>query len=231
MKRHWLTLIIVALSVVALAAWSGCGGDDSTDADGQAEDTITVSGPPATTGAASDFEARMAELENLEATVEVKQDGESMVIWSSKEDNWRWQDPNDEGSYVIYRGDENKLWIVDGDTASELPNTGAEGQLWWSKNPAAMITAFTEFSYGDIVDDVWEARFPMGTITIELKGPEGLPSKMTIEQEGETQVTEFVYTDVGSVPDELFELPSGVSVQSVPGLEDLENLGAEIPSR
>lgn len=153
-----------------------------------------------------------------------------MVIWSSKQGNWRWQDPNDESSYVIYNKDKDTLWVVEGNTAQELPATGAEGMAWWGQNPAALITAFTEMSYGDVVDDVWEAQFPMGTITIELKGPEGLPSKMTVEQDGDTEVMEFIYSDVGSVSDSLFELPANVSVQQMPDIEGMEDMGTGMPS-
>lgn len=227
MRRSWLTFMIVVLGVVVLVAWSGCGGDEEGETTSSAHEDDTATEAVSTGGGSGDqseFEQRLAELENLEATVTVIKDGETEVIWSSKQGNWRWQDPNNESSYVIYNKDKDVLWIVEGNTAQELPGTGAEGMAWWGQNPAALITAFTEFSYGDIVDDVWEAQFPMGKLTIELKGPEGLPSKMTVEQDDETQVLEFEYTDVGSVADSLFELSSNVTVQQMPDIEGIEGV-------
>lgn len=233
MKRNWLTLFVIVLGSIVLAAWAGCGGDDEGETTSVAQDdsaSTEASTTASSSGDQSEFEQRLADLEDVEATVTVIQDGVTEVIWSSKQGNWRWQDPNDESSYVIYNKDQDVIWIVDGDTAQELPGTGAEGMAWWGQNPAALITAFTEFSYGDIVDDVWEAQFPMGKITIELKGPEGLPSKMTVEQDDGTQVLEFEYTDVGSVPASLFELPAGVTAQQLPDIEGIENLGTGVPS-
>ncbi len=233
MKKHWRMIIIVALSAAALAVLAGCGGDDSsTTADDQAGDGGAASSAASgsSSGGDSDFERRLAELESMEATITVKSDGKVESIWTSKGTNWRWDDPEDENSYVIYRGDENKFWVVDGNTASEYSTGGSESQAWMGKNPAAMITAFTEFSFGDIKDDVWEARFPMGSITIEFKGPEGLPTKMTVDSDGDVQVVEFEYTNIGSVSDDLFELPSDVTVTVVPGLDDMQGMGVEMPS-
>lgn len=77
MKRSWLTMFVIALGVIALAIWSGCGGDDegettSVTQDDDSTEAATTSGH---TGNQSDFEERLSDLENLEATVEVIKDG------------------------------------------------------------------------------------------------------------------------------------------------------------
>jgi hypothetical protein len=232
------TPILAALAIMAAALLvlfsPGCGSNDTTTTEepsalDNGDQTSSVDEGTSTSTSdtgGSDLNTELSDLENLEATVEVKSNGETVVIWSQKKGSWRWEDPNDSTSYVIYNKDQDKLWVVNGDVAAESTGVGAEGQAWWGMSPAAMISTFSAFP-GAMNGDTLEINAPGGgSVKIEFKGPQGLPSKMTTEDAStnETEVIEFIYTNVGSVPSDMFELPANVTIQSMPDMQDLPNM-------
>jgi hypothetical protein len=224
MRRAAAFILILALCLFMAAGASACGVDENgtTGAStGATTSTATSTSAGAGTGSGSsgDLESQLSDLESLEATVTVTQNGEVDVIWSQKQGSWRWQDPNDETSYVIYNKQQDKLWIVDGDTATESTGVGSEGQAWWGMSPAALIKSFTMFP-GTRTGDTWEMSVPGGgSIKVEFKGPQGLPTRLEAKTPGDPdEVIEFAYKDVGNVSDDLFVLPAGVSVTAMPDI-------------
>jgi hypothetical protein len=180
-----LTLL---LAVVTLA---GCGG--------RAMVTRTFMATPT-----RDIDGIVSDLENIEATIEVSQNGRTTVIWSQKNGSWRWEDPDDPEHYVIYDGERGKAWEVRAGSASEI--TGTEG-VWKARSPASFLGRFRIF-IGSVTEDRVQFRYPLGKITIEFLGPRNLPSKMVMEEEGsETKILEYTYHDVGDVPDGMFSPP------------------------
>lgn len=148
-------------------------------------------------------------------TVEIVENGKSQGKWTQGSDgSWRYQ--GNDGTIFIYNATQKKSWLVNGNTAYESPVAEASYEAF---NPAMMLTAFSYLPQTGGSGDVREFGEPgQGKITIEFKGPNGLPSKVTeVDKQGKTTVTEFNYSDVGSVPESDFELPSGVSASTVPG--------------
>ncbi|GBE57840.1 hypothetical protein BMS3Abin01_00766 [bacterium BMS3Abin01] len=188
--------IVIVPVLLALMAWAGCGGQDTVTR------TYKATQP-------RDIESVLNDLDNLQATVEVSQNGQTIVTWSQKDGSWRWQDPDDPDHYVIYNADMGTAWEVQGGSASVV--TGTEG-LWKAKNPSSFMRNYT-LSSGPISGEKVEIKYPFGIITVEFLGPKNLPSKMVIEEEGvETKVLEYTYTDIDDVPDSMFELPPDVVI-------------------
>lgn len=237
-KNTPVAIMLAIILTLALSAGIGCGGngdDDNGDtaptetattADGDNGDDGADNGDTGGgTGGSEDFDEFLADLEDLEATITIIKDGETDVIWSQKQGSWRWEDPADETSYVIYNDTEGKMWTVSGDTAQELPGVDVGGQAWWGQSPAAVIAAFALFP-GTQSGDTWTMNVPGGgSLTIKLDGPEGLPTKVVIEEpDADDEVLEFEYTDVGNVSDDLFILPASVTVQAMPDIEGIDNI-------
>ena len=155
-KRSPLIIAATALTLMVMLAWAGCGGQDSgTTTEDNAATVAADTAEGTGSGTSSDFESQMSDLEDLEATVDVSQNGEMLVTWSQKDGSWRWQDPTDKSSYVIYNDIQDKLWIVDGDTATESSGVGAQGQSWWGMSPAAMIQRSEERRVGKECRSRW----------------------------------------------------------------------------
>jgi len=123
---------------------------------------------------------------------------------------------NDKASYMIYNDQQKKSWVVNGDTAVESSGADNPGT---SFNPATMLSAFAYLPSTNQSGDTWEFNLPgAGKLTMEFKGPEGLPSLMTQEDtSGKKTVTEFKYTNVGNVKASMFEMPGNVKMMSGPG--------------
>ncbi len=188
--------IIIVPILLALMSWAGCGGQDVV--------TRTFKATPP-----RDIKSVLNDFDNLEATIEVSQNGQTIVIWSQKNGNWRWQDPADPDHYVIYNASMGTAWEVQGGSASVI--TGTEG-LWKAKSPSSFMRNYALTS-GTITGKTIEIRYPFGMITFEFLGPKNLPSKMVIEEENvETKVLEYTYTNVDDVPDSMFELPPDVVI-------------------
>lgn len=212
MTKQFVTpVLLISASLVAILYGSGCGEEKKAEEEAPSQPYLTT--PQTGDSMSQQIEA----LKQMEMTVEVVVNGKSVVIWSQKEGSWRWEDPSDKNSYVIYNAQKKKMWVVDGNTAME--STEIQGQQYMGMSPAAMISMYATIPATRRTGDTWELNIPgQGGLTIEFKGPEGLPSKMVITDAstGKTDVTEFRYSHVGSVLSSLFELPSGVSVQQAP---------------
>lgn len=157
-----------------------------------------------------DIDSIVNDLENIEAKVEVTQNGKMIVVWSQKNGSWRWADPDDPEHYVIHNDEEGTTWEIRAGSASDI--TGMEG-VWKARSPASFLGKFRIFA-GSITEDRVEFRYPLGKISIEFLGPRSLPSKMVMEEEGsEIKIFEYTYQDVGDVPDGMFSLPPDVTLQ------------------
>jgi hypothetical protein len=216
MARKLVTILIAAVATAIMLFAGGCGGDDEPKAgNGSPQDMLRNAG-----NGGEDLNARIKELEKTPMTVEIIQNGDPEGKWSQDgKGSWRWQSSADERSYMIFNAEQNKFWNVSGDTATE--SSGEAADSFQGFNPAVMMSGFTAMTYLPRTggsDDAWEWDVPgQGKLIIEFKGPDGMFSKLTSEDAttGDTDVTEFKYSDVGDVPDSTFELPSGVTVQSM----------------
>ena len=223
MAKKFVTILIAAVATALLLFAGGCG-DDKPKAENQSPQDILNA---VNNGSTDDFNKKIDELKKTPITVEIVQNGKSEGKWSQDgKGSWRYQS-SDDSSIFIFNADKNKFWTVSGDTAIE--SAGPENaSSFEGMNPVTLMTAFAAFTYAPRTggsDDVWEWDVPgHGKLSIELKGPQGLVSKVSSQNPGssESDVTEFKYTDVGSVPASSFELPSGVTVQTM----DSTGLGA-----
>jgi len=199
----------IALGIIAVLLLTGCGGDTKV------EQTQT----PQIPGDSSEtLDKRIEELKNMEMTVEIVEDGKSTSKWTQKAGSWRYDDPSDKSIYIIYNNQQKKTWTVSDDTAMET--SGSTESSYAGFSPAMIMSVYSMMPRTGGSDDTWEYNIPgVGKLTMEMKGPQGLPTRMTIEdtQSGETNVTEFKYSNVGSVPDSTFELPANVKVTTVNG--------------
>ncbi len=215
MARKMATMGAVILAgLAALAALTGCGGSSQPQAQNL---PAGVTSPLANPGNNSQgaLSQQIDALKKMAMTVEIVENGKSEGKWTQGADgSWRYQ--GSDGTIFIYNAAQKKSWLVNGNSAYESPVAEASYAAF---NPAMMLTAFAYLPQTGGSGDVREYSEPgQGKITIEFKGPNGLPSKVTnVDKQGKTTVTEFNYSDVGSVPESDFELPSGVSVSTVPG--------------
>lgn len=203
---------IVAACLMAVVAWAGCGGDK---VDTQAiEDLAKL--PDTLTQMEANMDTMSKKMEGLakkEMTVEVVEDGTVTSKWSQKDGSWRYDDPKDQTSYIIYNKQKNKTWRVNGKTAVEF--SGANDMAALGFNPATMLGLYALMPKTGGSDDVWEFKMGSDEIIIEFKGPDGLPSKVSATSAGKKTVTEFKYSNIGSVSSSIFDLPVDVQVTSV----------------
>lgn len=210
-KKLLILGTLIAAGVLALPVWAGCGGNDNTQ---QAQEVNQVQTSAAASSEATDTLSKLIdELKKAEMTVEVINNGKNQGKWSqNKEGSWRWEN-EDKSVIAIYNAQQQKFWTINGNTAYE--ETSTTEAPYDAYNPVTMLSGFAYLPRTGGSDDTWEFDLPqLGKLTIEFKGPQGLPTKMVSEDHttGKTDVTEFIYTDVGSVPSSTFELPSGVTV-------------------
>lgn len=219
MTRKLMKLSILTGVLLIVALLVGCGEEKKEEAASEVPD---IPMPQESTGDDS-LNKRIEELQTMEMTVEVVKDGESLVTWSQKDGNWRWQDPDNEDFYVIYNASQSKTWMVDNDMATEM---SGGYQQYMGMNPASYLEIYAAMP-GARRGDSWEYNMPGGgKLSMEFKGPEGMITKVatTDADNKETEVIEFKYSDVGSVSDSLFELPAGVTVQQMPS-----GMGISVP--
>jgi len=209
-KQLVVTISVAVAGFLALLLWTGCGDEKKV------EQPLLPEIPSDVSSAGDSMDKRIEELKKMEMTVEIIEDGKSTGKWSQKDNNWRWDDANDKASYMIYNDQQKKSWVVNGDTAVESSGADNPGS---SFNPATMLSAFAYLPSTNQSGDTWEFNMPgAGKLTMEFKGPEGLPSMMTQEDtSGKKTVTEFKYTNVGNVKASMFEMPSNVKMMSGPG--------------
>ena len=230
MRKLSAIVIVSFLGLAVLLAADGCGGSSTVDSG-----TVnTRPGPPASAG--DSLDQRIEAMKQMEMTVEIIEEGQAISgRWSQKGGSWRWESSKESNYYTIHNKALHKTWKVavnPGSTAldykiylgSEVLQTGTlqPGEAVALKisgasessvkafDPAAMIGAFVMIPKTGGADDVWEIDVPeVGKISIEMKGPNGLPTKITNEDSrtGVTTTTQFVYSNIGNVPDSLFELP------------------------
>jgi len=207
LKKLLVTIPVIVVGLLALLLLAGCGEEKKVEQP-QLQDLANMS-----TSTEDGLNQRLDDLKKMEMTVEMVEDGKSSGKWTQKDNNWRRDDANDKTSYMIYNDQQKKTWVVNGDTAIESSGADNSGT---SFNPATMLSAFAYLPSTNRSGDTWEFNMPgSGKLTIEFKGPEGLPSLMTEEDtSGKKTVTEFKYTNVGNVPASMFELPSSVKVMS-----------------
>lgn len=228
-----LKAVLLALLCILLFSWAIACGDEETDtttADQQDEPAATAAATDEDEGDGDETDPFDA-VSEIEATVEVTVNGETTVIWSQKDDHWRWQDPEDPESYVIYNADEDKLWVVNDKVAQESAQAG-EDSMYWAQSPAGMLGLYRMIPGGTYSDDTFELSIPgEGKLVVEFKGPEGLPSSFTLfdASGNEEESITFQYSDVGNVPDDLFVLPADVTVQVAPEMPEIPGGMPEIP--
>lgn len=230
-KRITRLLVTVAMCLLLVAWLAACGGDDNTANDDTQLDE-TVSTETATTDGGDSSSDRFDELADIEATVTVTVNGETTVIWSQKNGNWRWQDPADPENYVIYNADEKKLWLVNAKVAMESTEAG-EDSIYWGMGPSGMLGMYTMLPGGNMTGDTYEINVPgEGKVIVEFKGPEGLPSKFSVTDANgnEQESIIFDYSDVGNVDDDLFVLPADVTVEQMPDIPTNVPGGGSIPN-
>ncbi|MFA5808890.1 MAG: hypothetical protein WC935_00955 [Thermoleophilia bacterium] len=211
-NRLLRTAGIGAACLMAAIAWAGCGGDK---VDTQAiEDLAKLPDTLTQMEANMDTMSRkMDDLSKKELTVEVVEDGKTTSKWSQKDGSWRYDDPSNQTSYIIYNKQKNKTWSVDGKTAVEF--SGDNGMAALGYNPVTMLGIYALVPKTGGTDDVWEFKMGSDEIIIEFKGPDGLPSKVSTTSSGKKTVTEFTYSNIGSVSSSIFELPANITVTSV----------------
>ncbi len=206
-KRFLLKILLVVAGLLALSLLAGCGGDTKVEQP-QAPDVAGMMN-----GSGDSLDVRIENLKKKEMTVEMITDGQSGGKWTQKDGSWRYDDPSDKTSYVIYNAQKKKTWVVNGNTAIE--SSGDSAQLYAGMNPAMMLGVYSMMPKTGGTDNNWEFSIPgVGKMTMEMNGPDGLPSKMSSEDAstGKTTVTEFVFTNVGNIPSSTFDLPSNVTV-------------------
>ncbi|MHB1325454.1 MAG: hypothetical protein ACYDGS_06740 [Thermoleophilia bacterium] len=210
LKKLLVTIPVIIVGLLALLLLAGCGDEKKADQP-QLQDLVNTS-----TSTEDGLNKRLDDLKKMEMTVEMVEDGKSSGKWTQKDNNWRWDDANDKASYMIYNDQQKKSWVVNGDTAVESSGADNPGT---SFNPATMLSAFAYLPSTNQSGDTWEFNLPgAGKLTMEFKGPEGLPSLMTQEDtSGKKTVTEFKYTNVGNVKASMFEMPGNVKMMSGPG--------------
>lgn len=221
--RSTRIILVLALSVLLLNWGLACGDEEEATTDSKLDEPVTTE-TAGDDGAGS--EDPFAAVEDIEATVEVTVNGETTVVWSQKDGSWRWQDPQDPESYVIYNADEGKMWVVNDKVALESEEAG-DDTMYWGMSPAGMLGMYTMLPGGTMTDDTFEINVPgAGRVVVEFKGPQGLPSKfVTYDASGaEEESIEFEYTDVGNVSDDLFVLPPDVVVQAAPDMPDMPDI-------
>lgn len=196
-----------AAFLLALLVWTGCGNDTTKAVEElkNLPDTLTQMEQNM-----QQMSQKVDQFKSMEFTVEVVEDGKTTSKWTQKDGSWRYDNPSDPTSYTIYNKKQNKTWIVSGNTAVE--SSGDTDLASAMYNPVTALAVFALAPKTGGSDDVWELGFGGDSITIEFKGPEGLPTKMTSVSSGDTNVTEYKYSNVGSVKDSTFELPSNVQV-------------------
>jgi len=208
-----LTVLISITAIVLLAALvaSGCGDE------AKVEQTQTLDLSKAA-GMGDTLDQRLDELKKLEMTVEVVEDGTVTSKWTQKNGSWRYDDPSDPTSYTIYNDQKKKTWVVSGDTAYETSGDSESSYAGFS--PAMIMSVYAMMPRTGGSDDTWEYSIPgAGKLTMEMKGPQGMPTKISTEdaQTGEKSVIEFKYSNVDNVPDSTFELPANIQIVSGSG--------------
>ena len=196
-----------ALGLLALLVWTGCGNDTTKAVEElkNLPDTLTQIQQNM-----DQMSQKVDQFKSMEFTVETIEDGKTTTKWTQKNGSWRYDSPTDPTSYTIYNKQKNKTWIVSGDTAIESSgDTDLAAAIY---NPVTALAVFALAPKTGGSDDVWQLGFGGDSITIEFKGPEGLPTKLTSVSSGDTKVTEYKYSNVGSVKDSTFDLPSNVKV-------------------
>ncbi len=210
LKKLLVIISVIVVGLLALLLLAGCGEEKKAEQP-RLQDLANMS-----TSTEDGLNKRLDDLRKMEMTIETIADGTSSGKWSQKDKNWRWDDANDATSYMIYNDQQKKTWVVNGDTAIE--SSGADNPSI-NFNPATMLSAFAYLPSTNRSGDTWEFNMPgSGKLTMEFKGPEGLPSMMTEEDaSGKKTVTEFKYTNVGNVQASMFEMPGNVKMMSGPG--------------
>lgn len=204
--------VIGAAFLLAALIWAGCG-DSKVDTQAL-EDLAKL--PDTLTNMEANMDTmtkKMDDLSKKELTVETIENGKSTSKWSQKDGSWRYDDPNDSTSYTIYNKQKNKTWTVSSKTAIESSDNNDMAAIGY--NPASMLGIYALVPKTGGSEDMWEFKMGADAIIMEFKGPDGLPSKVSVSSSGKETVTEFKYTNVGSVNSSIFELPSDVQVTSV----------------
>lgn len=213
-KKLLVTIPVIVVGLLALLLLTGCGEETKVETP-QVEDIANMP-----TGMEDGLSKRLDDLKKMDMTVEMIADGQSSGKWTQKGNNWRWDDANDKTSFMIYNDQQKKTWVVNGDTAIESSGADSSGAAF---NPATILSAFAYLPSTNRSGDNWEYNMPgSGKLTIEFKGPQGLPSTMSEEDtSGKKTVTEFKYTNVGNVPASMFELPGNVTMMSGDGTNNI----------
>lgn len=233
MKKTLIILFILAPIPLAICALSAISGFPLwVGASGQAS-SASQTAVPATRpdpGEGKDLlKETIEELEKKAFAAEIFSGGKSARRWSQDgKGSWRLErsaDPID--PVTIYNASKKKGWLVRGETAYEITDSGYLQSMYRGMSPIASVLnaaparsgRFAQAPKSAGADGIWEWDFG-GGLRIEFKGPEGLLSKIIVcHNAGKRGEQSVEYMNLGSVPSDLFELPAGV--QKVKPYEDL----------
>lgn len=212
-------LFFIAGAILLALSTPGCGEEKKAETQAP-EEVVAITTP---TAAAGDLIMLIDQLKKTQMTVEVIDDGKSLGRWSQNDrGSWRLDDPSSPDTYTIYNAEKMKGWRVTGKTATEFADPSLL-QIYLASSPLAVLGIYTSFAAiprTGGATDVWEwTNVPnVGSLRIEFKGPQGLISRIVSETPtaGKSEL-ELKYSNVGDVPDSLFELPGDVQIETAPG--------------
>ena len=213
LKKMLLAGATITASAALVLATAGCG---SSSPQPQAQNPQNAAAQAANSNLSQQLDA----LKKTQVTVQEVTNGQNSGKWTQGSDgSWRWdaQDGSN-SSTMIYNASQNKTWTIDGNTATE---SSVAASAYAGFNPMTMLAAFAYLPQTSGSGDTREYDSNGEKLTVELKGTNGLPSKVTsVDAQGKTNEWDFDYSDV---PSSTFDLPSGVQVQTVPSIPNTGN--------
>lgn len=196
-----LRTAIICTGILVVFALAGCGGDSTTTKSG----STSSGGQGGNAAVRTDYQWTEI-FEQMEATVEVTATDGIHFTYSQKNGNWRWKNEAVDMTEV-YNKALNVTWTVIGGRVTDTPGDGGGPDL-----SPMLVFAPLEFTVPDSRSGnvlTYEITGG-GKATVELNGPNELPSKLTIDTPpAGPRVIDFKYSNVGSVPDSLFQRPAG----------------------
>jgi len=165
----------------------------------------------------ADYTAKLGQLETLSLAVTISQNDKKVGTWTQKKPNWRYEDPEGK-SIIIYNAKENKLYSISPQAKTAVAIPLEQQTQYMAFNPLTITKGFQGFSWGIGAGNRWEASGLGGVkAAAEFNGPRGLMTLLEVtDSKGVTTTWRFEYEKVGAVEDSQFELPPGVTLQTIP---------------